>query len=184
MIRVTSGILKGRRFDVVGEAVRPTMESVREAIFSSLGGTCKGLRVLDLYAGSGSLGLEAWSRGASEVVFVEEDQRTAKQLTDCITLFRCEELAQASVHRAEALRWMQGARGSFDLILADPPYDMPHALEQTVSAVAANSLLREGGKLVYELRASQPVDIPAGWSVAREKKYGKTKVFTLVQEKR
>ena len=64
MIRVTSGILKGRRFDVVGEAVRPTMESVREAIFSSLGGSCKGLRVLDLYAGSGSLGLEAWSRGA------------------------------------------------------------------------------------------------------------------------
>ena len=62
-----------------------------------------------------------------------------------------------------------GYRGSFDLILADPPYDMPHALEQTVSAVTANSLLREGGKLVYELRASQPVDIPAGWIVAREK---------------
>ena len=78
---------------------------------------------------------------------------------------------------------MQGARGSFDLILADPPYDMPHALEQTYHQ-ACKPLLREGGKLVYELRASQPVDIPAGWIVVREKKYGKTKVFTLVQEKR
>jgi 16S rRNA (guanine966-N2)-methyltransferase len=184
MIRITSGLLKGRRLEVVGKGVRPTMESVREAIFSSLGGNCRGSRVLDLYAGSGSLGLEAWSRGASEVVFVEEDKQVAKQLKACICAFNDEALSEAKVYSAEAIHWMQGARGAFELILADPPYDMPNALEQTLSAVAMNSLLREGGKLVYESRASQQVEIPSGWNIEREKKYGKTKVLTLTQEKR
>jgi len=71
-MRITSGILRNRRFNVPKQDVRPTQERVREAIFSSLGGTCEGMKVLDLFAGAGGLGLEAWSRGAESVTFVEK----------------------------------------------------------------------------------------------------------------
>ena len=184
MIRITSGILKGRRFEVVGAGVRPTMESVREAIFSSLGGDQCGRRVLDLFAGSGSLGLEAWSRGASEVVFVEADTRVAKQLQERVSTFASEALGTAHVQCADALRWLEQSHPAYDLILADPPYDMPEAFEQTLRGVAKSALLRENGVLVYEVRAAHKVAAPSAWKVLREKRYGKTRVLTLQQEKR
>ncbi len=178
-MRITSGILRNRRINVPGEEVRPTMEAVREAVFSSLGGRCDGLRVLDVFAGSGALGLEAWSRGAAAVTFVEQHPAVFKNLKQNIDLLSVEGLGKVACFKADALRWLEREGERFDLILADPPYDLPDAMRRTLEAIARHSVLTEGGTLVYELRSSGAVELPDGWKVVRDKTYGKTRVMTL-----
>jgi 16S rRNA (guanine966-N2)-methyltransferase len=178
-MRITSGILRNRRVNVPKQEVRPTMESVREAVFSSLGGSCEGLNVLDMFAGSGALGLEAWSRGAAAVTFVEQHPVVWKNLQQNIDLLDSEELGKAACIKADAIRWLERGGERFDLILADPPYDLPNAMLQTLEAIARHSVLTEGGTLVYELRSSGVAQPPDGWKVVRDKTYGKTRVMTL-----
>jgi 16S rRNA (guanine966-N2)-methyltransferase len=178
-MRITSGILRNRRVNVPKQEVRPTMESVREAVFSSLGGTCEGLNVLDLFAGSGALGLEAWSRGAASVKFVEKHPGVWQNLQQNIEMLDGEGLGQVTCIKADAIRWLERGGESFDLILADPPYDLPDAMRLTLEAIARHSVLTEGGTLVYELRSSGVVQLPEGWKVVRDKTYGKTRVMTL-----
>ena len=161
------------------QEVRPTMESVREAIFSALGGSCHGLQVLDLFAGSGALGMEAWSRGASSVTLVEQHPLVFKTLQRNIALMESAELGAVRCVRADAIKWLARAPGSYDLILADPPYDLPDAMRLTLEGIAAHSVLTDGGTLVYELRSKGPVQIPEPWSVLRDKHYGKTRVMML-----
>jgi len=178
-MRITSGILRNRRINVPREEVRPTMEAVREAVFSSLGGSCAGLNVLDVFAGSGAMGLEAWSRGAAAVTFVEQHQAVWKILKQNIDLLDGEGLGKVSCVKADALRWLERGGERYDLILADPPYDLPDAMIRTLEAIARHSVLTEGGTLVYELRSSGAVQLPDGWKVVRDKTYGKTRVMTL-----
>jgi 16S rRNA (guanine966-N2)-methyltransferase len=178
-MRITSGILRNRRLAVPDKEVRPTMEAVREAIFSSLGGTCEGLKVLDLFAGSGALGLEAWSRGAASVVFVERHPAVWSNLQRNVEELACAGLGRTSCIKADAVKWLERASGSFDLILADPPYDLPDAMQQTLEGIARHSVLTPDGILVYEMRSKGD---PAGlddWEVLRDKRYGKTRVLIL-----
>jgi 16S rRNA (guanine966-N2)-methyltransferase len=155
------------------------MEAVREAVFSSLGGTCDGLRVLDLFAGSGALGMEAWSRGAESVVFVEQHPVVMKNLQQNIAAMECDQLGPAKCIKADAISYLARAEGGFDLILADPPYDLPNAMALTLAGIAAHSVLTEGGILVYELRSSGSIDVSDDWTVLRDKTYGKTRVLML-----
>lgn len=178
-MRITSGILRNRRFDVPNEEVRPTMESVREAIFSSLGGSCEGLKVLDLFAGSGALGMEAWSRGAAGVTFVEKHPAVCKNLQNNINTLQNDELGKTDCIKADAVQWLSRAHEAYDLILADPPYDLPNALNDTLNGIAEHSVLTPGGILVYELRSRGPIEISNLWKILRDKKYGKTRVLVL-----
>ncbi len=178
-MRITSGILRNRRFEVPKQEVRPTMESVREAVFSVLGGNCNGLKVLDLFAGSGALGMEAWSRGAASVTFVEQHPAVFKVLQRNIAMLESAELSEARCIKADAIKWLSRAGGPFDLILADPPYDLPDAMQSTLAGIATHSVLTEAGTLVYELRSSEAVQVPADWNVLRDKVYGKTRVLML-----
>ncbi len=159
--------------------VRPTMEAVREAVFSSLGGSCAGLKVLDLFAGSGALGLEAWSRGADEVVFVEQHPGVFKNLQQNIESLNGPELGGTRCVKADAIQWLARAGERFDLILADPPYDLPGAMRQTLEGIAAHSVLTPGGTIVYELRSSDVAEVPDAWQALRDKTYGKTRVLML-----
>lgn len=165
------------------DVVRPTKEQVREAIFSSIGGSCEGLTVLDLFAGAGSLGLEAWSRGADEVVFVEQHPAVWRALQNNVENLQCEELGPTRCIKGDALRFLERAHDSFDLILADPPYDLPDAMNATLNGIAAHSVLTPDGMLVYELRASDAFEVPSGWEVIREKKYGYTRVLMMKQSR-
>lgn len=183
-VRITSGHLRNRQFEVPRSEVRPTMEAVREALFSSLGRHCNGLRVLDLYAGSGALGLEAWSRGAASVTFVEKHSKVMKQIEQNVEQLRSAELGEAQVYCADAVRWVRETKSSFDLILADPPYDCAEAFEETLSAIKSASALTADGFVVYEMRSRQECMLPSGWSVKRDKRYGKTRVLILNQEQR
>ena len=98
-MRIISGILRGRVFNVPKDGMRPTMGRTREALFSSLAGCIQGARVLDLFAGSGGLGLEAWSRGASSVTAVEKNSKHWKIIQDNFRAFEGTPDARNSPHR-------------------------------------------------------------------------------------
>jgi 16S rRNA (guanine966-N2)-methyltransferase len=178
-MRITSGILRNRRFKVPDQEVRPTQERVREAVFSSLGGSCAGLRVLDLFAGAGGLGLEAWSRGAESVVFVEQNAKVWKNLQQNIQMLEGDGLGTVRCVRGDAIGFLGRAAGEFDLILADPPYDLPGAMEQTLAGIAEHSVLTADGLLVYELRSSDTFEVSNNWTLFRDKVYGDARVLML-----
>lgn len=182
-MRITSGILRNRHIDVPNIEVRPTMESVREAIFSSLGGSCEGLRVLDLFAGSGAMGIEAWSRGAEAVTFVEQHPLVYRNLQQNIESLNGEGLGRTACIKADAIRWLEQAEGPFDLIMADPPYDLSGALNATLEGIERRSLLTADGVVVYELRSKDAVDVPGSWRIVRDRTYGKTRVVMLRLER-
>ena len=181
-MRITSGILRNRRFSVPDREVRPTMEAVREAVFSSLG-SVEGLSVLDLFAGSGALGMEAWSRGAASITFVEQHSNVWKNLQRNIQALESPALGKTTVFKADAVKWLSRGEGPFDLILADPPYDLPDAMADTLAGIAGHSVLTPGGILVYEMRSKGEPEISDEWNVVRDKRYGKTRVLILKQKK-
>jgi 16S rRNA (guanine966-N2)-methyltransferase len=124
-LRIIAGELGGRRIETPpGRATRPTREAVREAWFSALGERVRGSRVLDLFAGSGALGIEALSRGASAVTFVESDRTAIEVLRR--NLDRLDVAERAHVRRVDALSFVESAtragRREWDIVLADPPY--------------------------------------------------------------
>jgi 16S rRNA (guanine966-N2)-methyltransferase len=178
-MRVISGILKSRVFDVPDIVVRPTKAQVREAIFSSLGSNCSGWDVLDLFAGAGSLGIEAWSRGATSVDFVEKHPQVWNVLQKNIQKLESGELGATRCVKGDFLHYLNQTSKQYDLIFADPPYDLPDAMEQTLNAIVQHSVLTSTGIVVYELRASGTVVIPPEIDVVREKVYGKTRVLML-----
>jgi 16S rRNA (guanine966-N2)-methyltransferase len=126
-MRIVAGRFGGRRIVVPKDArVRPTADRVREAWMSILGDSISGARVLDLFAGSGALGLEALSRGAVAVTFVELNPPSLRALDQNITTLGAQELV--TVHRGDAMRFAERLpERAFDVVLADPPYTIDHA---------------------------------------------------------
>ncbi len=151
-MRIIAGSHRGRRFRAPkGELTRPTSDRVREALFSMVG-PLEGASVLDLFAGSGSLGLEALSRGAGRCLFVESDGAAARMIEDNLAALG---LKGASVQRRDAVTLVRAevARGkSYDLVLADPPYDRWSALEPKLAQPLAE-VLAPDGILVIETEA-------------------------------
>lgn len=190
-MRVIAGAAKGRRLGSVrGGTVRPTTDRVREAVFSTLGPAVVGAAVLDLYAGTGALGIEALSRGAASAVFVDHDPSAAASIEANLALTGL--AGKATVRRSTAEQFVAApaggttAGGVFDLVLLDPPYGaypggFPAAV---VAALCAGSLLAGGGEIVVEMRAGSPRDaadavVPAGAEVLLDRRYGDTRVLFL-----
>ena len=178
MTRIIGGKAGGRRLKTPsGDATRPTSDRVREALFSALEarlGSLTGLRVLDLYAGSGALGLEAMSRGAGVVTAVESDRRTARMVTDNAGTigFRKVEVLAHPVARILA----QPPRAPYDVVLADPPYPLENAeVEAALALLVTNDWLAAGAVLVLE-RSARSVEPswPRGLVRERSKEYGET----------
>lgn len=159
-MRVIAGSLKGRRLKAPDwEGLRPTSDKLRETLFNILAPRVGGACVLDGYAGTGALGIEAMSRGATAVSFVERDRRAQalieENLAHCGLANGCV-IIRASV--ARAIDDFRSAKSSFDLILMDPPYD--EAADEVVGA--AGELLAQDGVLVLEHARRQPVGAAAG----------------------
>jgi 16S rRNA (guanine966-N2)-methyltransferase len=154
-VRVVSGELKGRPLASPPRRsadVRPTSDRAREALFSILG-EIGGERVLDLFCGTGALGIEAVSRGAASAVLVDSNPKLARRNVDQLGLAdRCE------VVRSDALRYLAGADERFDLVLCDPPYAMGGRIAADIGRLVAPRLA-EGGRLVVESAAREPVDL-------------------------
>ena len=185
-MRITGGKLAGRTLNVPKTALRPTQDKVRQALFSMLGGVVAGARVLDLFAGTGALGLEAWSRGAAAVWWVEKDFRALAALrTNVSALCGDAALAKQGPLRcvaADALRFLtHGLAGEpFDIILADPPYDRDGSrrwLEHCLHEIVRAGTLKPGGWLVFELAATEGVVTPAAWQLVRDRVYGDTRLL-------
>jgi len=176
-MRIISGILRGRTFNVPKDGLRPTMERAREAVFSSLAAKIPGARVLDLFAGSGSLGLEAWSRGAASVTAVEKVSGHWKILQGNFqSLAGDPDLGSWQAIQADVYEFLKRGAGPFDLIFADPPYDEAD-LSKLLEAVGG--VLAPDGILVFEMRSRGAVEVPEPWKLLKEKKYGGTRMLFL-----
>ncbi|MCS7172608.1 MAG: 16S rRNA (guanine(966)-N(2))-methyltransferase RsmD [Armatimonadetes bacterium] len=170
---------RGRRIRVP-PGVRPTQERVRDAIFNMLGERVQEARVLDLFAGTGSLGLEALSRGAGEAVFVERDPRAVQVLRENLVRGGWEDRAEvwpSDVFRALRSLGRKGRR--FDLVFLDPPYGLG-LVGQTLEALRTSGLLVPGATVVAESGAREEVPVPPGYTAVRDRRYGDTRVRILV----
>jgi 16S rRNA (guanine966-N2)-methyltransferase len=193
-MRVTGGILRSRRLAVPsGTVVRPTQDRVREALFSSLALRIPGCRFLDLFAGSGAVGLDAWSRGAALVCWVERDNRVLRVLRQnveqlCGSPGTDEPLGAWHVIQADVLRWLQlgGEGGPYDIIFADPPYDQDGRQDwagRMRMSLAAGSLLAPDGLLVIEQAADETTGAHEGWTQTAEKRYGQSRLSIWMRRK-
>ena len=178
MTRIIGGSARSRRLKTPGgQATRPTSDRVREALFSALEaqlGSLTGSRFLDLYAGSGAIGLEAVSRGAGALTAVESNRRTARLVQDnAATLgFGNVEVIAQPVARVLALN----PRAHYDVVFADPPYPMDNEeVEEVLALLVAHGWLATGSVLVVE-RSARSVEPswPVGLVRERERRYGET----------
>ena len=168
-MRVVAGEFKGRPLRAPrGQATRPTADRVREALFSILGDV-SGASVLDLFAGSGALGIEALSRGAGSVRFVDEDPRAVAAIRRNLDSVG----ATAEVRRQDVLRFLAADEGTYDLVLIDPPYDSAARLAGPL-AERLPAVLGEGARVVTESDKRQPLDLPL--PLLRERVYGDTRI--------
>jgi 16S rRNA (guanine966-N2)-methyltransferase len=168
-VRVVAGEFKGRRLHAPrGARTRPTADRVREAIFSMLGDV-SGARVLDLYAGSGALGIEALSRGAGSALFVERDSGALAALRRNLDAVG----AAAEVRRQDALRFLARGEGTFDLVFCDPPYDDAFRVAARL-AEALPALLGQNARIVTESDKRNPLMLPLPLVV--ERAYGDTRI--------
>ncbi|MCZ6646137.1 MAG: 16S rRNA (guanine(966)-N(2))-methyltransferase RsmD [SAR324 cluster bacterium] len=184
MLRITGGTLRGRRIATPkGRMTRPTAEKVREGIFNTLGSLVdlEGAVVLDLYAGSGALGIEALSRGAGQVVFLEAHARTAAAIRANLKSLGVPP-SQWRVITARVESWLgkpQIPEGVL-VILADPPYASGEA-ERALEALARATAVPSGTNIVLEAAARSAPELPAGLEILRVKRYGDTQVVYLAK---
>jgi 16S rRNA (guanine966-N2)-methyltransferase len=179
-MRITGGKLGGRRLEAA-PGIRPTQDKVRQAIFSALGARVVDARALDLFAGTGSLGLEAASRGAASVCWVESNARAAARLRKTVESL-CPSVGR--VVQADALAWLRRAAfvESFDLVFADPPYDRAGTqrwMEKTLPLLERGPIVVPGGLLVFEMSAAESPVERLGWRVVWDRLYGDTRVSML-----
>jgi 16S rRNA (guanine966-N2)-methyltransferase len=169
-MRVIAGAFKGRTLQAPrGQRTRPTADRVREAVFSMLG-PVDGLRVLDLFAGSGALAIEALSRGAAEAVLVERDPRALAAIERNLEATG----AVATVSRRDVLAWLRdGPPGAFDLVFADPPYDAASRLALPLGEELPK-VVSDGARIVIESDKRMPLHLPL--PLMRERTYGDTRI--------
>ncbi|MGB3730919.1 16S rRNA (guanine(966)-N(2))-methyltransferase RsmD [Microbacterium sp.] len=182
MTRIIAGAARGIRLDVPGAGTRPTSDRVRESVFGALESmdAVDGARVLDLYAGSGALGLEAWSRGAAHVDLVERSRPAASVVGRNVTAVAKSlgAAGAAKVHQSTVRAFLGRATGPFDLVFTDPPYELDDAAV-TADLTALAPLLSEDAVVVIERakRSNAPELDAAGLTLLREKTYGDTAVW-------
>lgn len=183
MTRVVAGSARGRRLRVPADGVRPTSDRVREAVFSSLeslrGGMWSGARVLDLFAGSGALGLEALSRGADRVDLVESDRRAVGVIETNVSVV-APTTGVAHVHRATVERWVQrppvGVR--FDVVLCDPPYATPaEPVAEALSTLRDAGALADAALVVVERSRRDVWSWPEGFHPLKDRRYGEAHIW-------
>jgi 16S rRNA (guanine966-N2)-methyltransferase len=179
-LRVIGGELRGRKLaSVRGWDIRPTADRVREALFNILGSRPVGARVLDLFAGTGALGIEALSRGANSALFVEVAGPALKVIQKNIALCKLESRAQiVRLDIARGFGGLAAQRGTFDLIFADPPYRRD-LIRPTLAALTRSGLPSTEALIVVEHDPAEPVEPPENWQITDRRHYGQTHLAFL-----
>ena len=180
-MRVIAGTAGGIRLDVPKSGVRPTMDRVKAAIFSSLGEAVIGARVLDLCAGTGALGIEALSRGAASALFVEENSAAVESIERNLARTKL----KGAVRKQDVFAFLHSThpREPFQIIFADPPYEQTKSGGQFTPLLLQDThlagMLEPSGVFVLEKRPGEempPLDL---WDVTRARRYGATEVLFL-----
>lgn len=180
-MRVVSGSAGGLKLDVPKTDLRPTMDIVRGAIFSSLGDFIRGAHVLDLFAGTGGLGIEALSRGAASATFVDNDRRAIVTVEKNLQRTRL----TGTVHALDIFSYLDrlAPTAAFDVIFADPPYaKAPGERDFTPELLASESLhraLKPDGLFILEHLPGDRLSLGTTWRCSRQKRYGGTEVAFL-----
>jgi 16S rRNA (guanine966-N2)-methyltransferase len=181
-MRVTGGEAKGARLRALrGAETRPTADQVRKAIFDILGPHVEGRRVLDLFAGSGALGIEALSRGAAEAVFVESSREACSVVL--ANLLATGQRSKGVVRRADAGRWVgRRAAEAFDLAFLDPPYARGIGfVARILGKLGSGGWIRTGGTVVVESVVGT-LAWPSGFRQTRVRKFGRTQITVAVRD--
>lgn len=175
-MRIVGGNAKGRRLKVSKKGIRPTKGIVREAIFNIISPFVHDSLVLDIFAGSGALGIEALSRGAKYCVFIE---KRTKALTDNIAQLSMDKKTHV-IHAdfRSGLNHLKGQR--FGIIFLDPPYSK-HYVEKVITIIAEQQLLRKNGVIVAEHAPEESFTVPEDYSIYKKKRYGDTCITFLVR---
>jgi len=182
-MRVIAGSAGGLPLIVPKKGVRPTMDRVKAAIFSSLGDAIVGAKILDLFAGSGALGIEALSRGAAAAVFVEEDRHSIAAIEKNLV----KTTLKGRIRQENVFDFLRRSAGNeiFNIIFADPPYEKTKSGERFTEKLLANEalpqLLEPDGIFVLEKHPSETLPEMKLWRLLRQKTYGATEVLFVAQ---
>jgi 16S rRNA (guanine966-N2)-methyltransferase len=178
-MRVVAGSAKGTRLGPVPAGTRPLSDRAREGLFSSLGPAVEGARVLDLYAGTGAMGIEALSRGAARALFLDSAPAATKTIVE--NLRRTRLLARGEVRRLDVLRALRQDPGQFDLVLADPPYKLAKGdVDALISGLRDSGAVAAGGRVVLtRQRESYMPVIPVDWHLTKQLTYGDALVLVF-----
>jgi len=178
-LRIVAGKWRSRLLQITdAPGLRPTSERVRETVFNWLAPLIEGARCLDLFAGTGALGLEALSRGATQVVFVENSRRAASAIENSVETL---EAAGAVVHHGDAIEYLRRtARGPFDIVFLDPPF-AAGLLEDSCRALGESGILAPGARIYMEQDRHAPAPrLPAEWTILKTKTAGNVR-YSLAQ---
>ena len=169
-LRIIAGQWRGRKIHFPSiEDIRPTPDRVRETLFNWLMPVMQGARCLDLFAGSGALGLEALSRGASEVVFCDRNKKITRYLKDTLELLKCD---NAQVITQDAMQFLSACDSPFDIVFLDPPYDAG-VLMKCCEQLEQQPCLKDEAHIYLEHRGDLAVGaLPQNWRITREKQAG------------
>ena len=178
-MRIIGGRFRSRRIAApVGAATRPTLDRTRESLFNMLQGQVAGTEVLDLFAGSGALGLEALSRDADSCVFCDVDRSALRCLRANIAALSVEEAATVlAMDWQKALEQLAKAQRRFDLVFLDPPYRM--AVAPVLAALDAQRLLAASALVVVERGTADELPLPNGYTLFKSRAYGDTHIDLL-----
>lgn len=179
-MRIISGSAGRRKIKVPKAVLRPTTDRTREAVFSILSQLVDGARCLDLFAGSGAVGMEALSRGAAECTFVEMNRACARVVEENLKVFG---LGGGKVVQADAIQFVKRLHGEFDLVFADPPYKKGPAdrdfVRELLESDGLQGAMAEGGLFVGEVDSSVGLAEVEGWEQVDVRKYGGCAVYFL-----
>ena len=180
-MRITGGEFGGRNLKVPkSDAIRPTQDRVREALFNIIQCEIAGADFLDLFAGSGAVGLEALSRGAKSVTFVESNRKHIAVLKENVDLLcRPRPSTSTSLVAADCYRWISSYSGpGFTIGFADPPYALGEEKRyaSVLATLAERGVIRPGGLFIAEMTAVQKAEETPGWELVRDRTYGKTRL--------
>tara|TARA_B100001059_G_scaffold216214_1_gene234447 strand:- start:289 stop:879 length:591 start_codon:yes stop_codon:yes gene_type:complete len=167
-VRIISGKWRNRVLKVENlEGLRPTSERIRETLFNWLRADISGVNCLDLFAGTGSLGFEALSRGADNCIFIDKTEATIKQLKKAKVLFNAENCHIVKTNASDFL--FLNKKNSYDLVFLDPPF-ADNMIDETINQIAKYGLVTPNGYIYIEINKNQKIpDLPKNWIIVRKK---------------
>jgi 16S rRNA (guanine966-N2)-methyltransferase len=181
-MRLTGGEGKGRRLADAPEGIRPTSGRVKDSLFNRIASRLSGARVLDLYAGSGALGIEALARGAASAVFVEIDRRALQVIRENVK--RCGFQDRGKLIAGDVMKLLQHPDllpGRYDLVFADPPYT-DSDFDVLMKLLKQGNYLPKDGLVVFEGSSRSTLATPDGWILQRRQEIGDTALYYLESE--